>query len=192
MQRGTHIGCARQIEREAGADFHRQHIEQPALLRLLHAVAVESGLNIGIGGACAVFVQTLFHRGQHLLGVVEIAAPHAGNVLTGVFQHRIGIGFVHKQRLLGRLLRAFVAPGQLIVVVGGNQIIFIKHSGLSNILAAASLRYFQTACLILRNMLDRMRTITACGCARLRSPMRFQAYALYPKIDNLYIKYPKI
>ena len=41
-QRGTDIGRARQFEPETGTDFHRQHIDRAALLRLPHPVAVEA------------------------------------------------------------------------------------------------------------------------------------------------------
>ena len=52
----------------------------------------------------------LFHRCQHLFGVVEIARPNGCRLGVGVFQNISGIAFMHINRLLGRLLRAFVAP----------------------------------------------------------------------------------
>jgi hypothetical protein len=82
------------------------------LLRLFHAVGVEGRLNIGRRVFCFFRrpADALFHCRQHLLGVVEIARPNSCRVGVGVFQNIGGIAFSHINRLLGRLLRAFVAP----------------------------------------------------------------------------------
>lgn len=48
-QSGAYIGRAFVVQHETGADFNGKHIQNTALLRLLHTVGVEKGGDIRIG-----------------------------------------------------------------------------------------------------------------------------------------------
>ena len=107
------------------------------MLRLFHAVGVEGRLNIGRRVFCFFRrpADALFHRCQYLLGVVEIARPNGCRLGVGVFQNIGGIAFMHINCLLGRLLRAFVAPFGSGAVDGDNG----EHGGKEEGKPAASL-----------------------------------------------------
>jgi len=78
-----------------------------------------------------------------LFGVVEIARPNGCRLGVGVFQNIGGIAFMHINRLLGRLLRAFVAPFGSGAVGGDNR----EHGGKEEGKLTASLLYFGLRCI---------------------------------------------
>ena len=110
-QRGTDIGRARQFEPETGTDFHRQHIDCSALLRLPHPVAVEAFRRSQVVFFRRPFrPQAFFQCGQDLLGIVKIAAPNDGRILPRLIEDGDGSGIMQADGLFRRLLRALVAP----------------------------------------------------------------------------------
>ena len=96
---------------ETGTDFHRQHIDCSALLRLPHPVAVEAFRRSQVVFFRRPFgPQAFFQCGQDLLGIVKIAVPNDGRILPRLIEDSGGSGIMQADGLFRRLLRTLVAP----------------------------------------------------------------------------------
>lgn len=118
-QGGAYIGRAFVVQHKTGADFNGKHIQNTALLRLLHTVGVEKGGDIRIGTDGGRFADLLLHCGKHLFGIVEIALPDSCNILIGSLQNAVCTTFADIMPTFGRLLQTFVAPFE--PVIGKNK-----------------------------------------------------------------------
>ncbi|ENT0907688.1 hypothetical protein CJS46_08030 [Neisseria gonorrhoeae] len=118
-QSGAYIGRAFVVQHETGADFNGKHIQNTALLRLLHTVGVEKGGDIRIGTDGGRFADLLLHCRKHLFGIVEIALPDSCNILIGSLQNAVCTAFADIIPTFGRLLQTFVAPFE--PVIGKNK-----------------------------------------------------------------------
>ena len=77
---------ARQPEREACADFHKQHVGGAGGLGLGKAVSVKGGGGVGFGVFRLPFLRgadAFFQGGQHLCGIVVIAVPQCCRAVLG-------------------------------------------------------------------------------------------------------------
>jgi len=68
-----------------------------------------SGVSLGWVRRLGLGLHALFDGGEHLLGIVEIATPHGGDVLLGSLNNAAGGGFVYKDKIARRGLGGFVA-----------------------------------------------------------------------------------